>query len=430
MNHHIKVIDGKGSRGRILAAVIFVCVLLFCWFAVRWQIGHMLVELTPVNDPAAGRIAEASASLAPSDPMPFWLAGSKMREEFSADAITAAVELMEKAVRNAPMDYRWWIELGRALEQADQSQRADTAFQKAIELAPEYAFPRWQFGNFLIRQDRVDEAFAQLKRSAEKNSVYREQVFSLAWDYFDKDPRRVEEFASDSPDVRANLALFYAVRSASEDSLRMWNLLPDDKKAEHQMTAKIIAQGLYHKGLYRQSLEFARQTGIDPEAAFEAITNGGFEGPLGNPDDTLFGWKVVRTEGRVDVQSDTSIIKEGKRSLRINFRSYDKPEYYNLTQTIAIEPGARYRLTFHVRTENLASAGPPLVQVWNIAANALIAQSDPFTGGTSDWRLVTIDFTAPNDVQGIALRTARAYCGEGCPLIGIIWYDDFRLERL
>jgi hypothetical protein len=410
------------------AAMIFA--LVFCWFAVRWQFGNMFAELTQPSEPNAAQIASLARSLAPSDPLPTWLAASKLRDDFSEEASQRSLELMQRTARLGPMDYRWWIELGRAYEQTDQITDAEAAFQRAIELAPEYTFPRWQFGNFLLRQDRSGDAFAQLKKATEKSSVYREQVFSLAWDYFDKDPKRVEELAADTPDVRANLALFYAVRSGSEDSLRMWNSLTDEKKAEHIETAKVIAQGLYHKGLFRQALEFAKQTGIDSGAEQETVTNGGFETGWGIPDNTLFGWKVVRTEGRVDILADVSVKKEGERSAKINFRSFDRAEFYNISQVVTVQPGARYRLSFFLRTEDLTSAGMPLVQVWNIEENGLIATTEPFPAGSADWKQYAIEFTAPENVQGIAIRTARNYCGDGCPIVGIMWYDDFRIQKL
>jgi hypothetical protein len=68
--------------------------------------------------------------------------------------------------------------------------------------------------------------------------VYREQVFSLAWDYFDKDPRRIEELAIDTPDVRASLALFYAARGSADNSLRVWNTLTEEQKPNYTDTAK------------------------------------------------------------------------------------------------------------------------------------------------------------------------------------------------
>src|SRR5437667_194962 len=72
----------------------------------------------------------------------------------------AAATFFEDTVRLSPYDYRWWIDLGHSLEQAEKLDRAESAFKRSVELAPYYAFPHWQLGNFYLRQKRGDEAFA------------------------------------------------------------------------------------------------------------------------------------------------------------------------------------------------------------------------------------------------------------------------------
>jgi Flp pilus assembly protein TadD, contains TPR repeats len=422
--------NARNLVGRLMIGGGVLIALVFGFFSIKWQLGNAIAELTTPAQPNAGQIAALAHSLAPADPMPLWLMAAKAKEDYSAEGARRAVEILEAVARRSPEDFRWWIELGRAYEQAEQFDKAETAFNRSIAVAPEYTYPRWQFGNFLIRQGRSEDAFAQLKEATRKSPVYREQVFSLAWDYFDKDASRVEQLAADTPEVRANLALFYAVRSSSENSLRMWNSLDEEKKAEHIATAKIIAQGLHDKRLFRQALEFAKQTGIDPEAAQENISNGGFEGLIGKPEETLFGWRVNRTEGRVDISTDSAVKFQGDRSLKVNFRTFDKRDFNNISQIVTIVPGQLYRLSFKLRTENLKSGGTPFVQVLNTVDDSVVAATEPFPGGTADWKEYAIDFVAPENAEGIGIRTSRLYCGEQCPIIGILWYDDFKLERI
>jgi hypothetical protein len=425
----IIVFDSKDKKIRLAIIVAVIVGLVFAWFSIRWQLGNMLAELTPLNQPNASEIADAAVHLAPGDPMPRWLAASKEKENFSPEGIERSVKMFEEVVRLSPNDFRWWIELGRAYEQAEKPAEAEMAFKRAVDLAPAYTFPHWQFGNFYLRQNRSEDAFTELRKTTEKSAVYREQVFSLAWDYFDKDPQKVEQLAMDTPDVRASLALFYAVRGSSENSLRIWNTLTDEQKAPHLKTAKNMAQGLFDKRQFQQSLEFARQTGIDPESQAETITNGGFEKFIGAPEETLFGWQVYRSNGKIDIMPDSAVKTEGTRSLRVSFKTYTKSELHNIVQFVAVQPNARYRLTFSLRTENLRSGSTPFLQVVNGKDNQGVAASQPFPIGSADWQQITVDFTVPEGSDGISLRTTRLPCEE-CPLIGAIWYDDFKISRL
>jgi tetratricopeptide (TPR) repeat protein len=425
------VVHNSGEKKvRVLLAIAVVAALVFAWFSVRWLVGNMLAELTSVEQPNVRDVAEFARRLAPADPLPVWLAANIELQDFTDEGAERSVNMLEDVVRRSPYDYRWWIELGRAKEQAEDAAGAEAAFRRALDLAPEYTFARWQFGNFLLRQGRTEEAFAELRRTTEKSAVYREQVFSLAWDYFDKDPERLESLAANTPDVRANLALFYAVRGSSKDSLRMWNSLTDDQKIEHLPTARVIAQGLHDKKFFRQALEFAKQTGIDAEATQETVSNGGFEHSLGKPEDTLFGWRLLRTDGRVDIGTDSSIKKEGSRSLKVAFRTYTRLDFNYLGQVVTTEPSTRYRLSYWVRTETLRSGGTPFIEILNGMDDTIIAASSPIAAGTADWLQVTIDFTTPENCEGIVIRTSRAYCGEECPIVGTLWFDDFVLQRL
>ena len=429
MNEPFVILPSKNRNARLLAAGLVLAALLFAWFSVRWQLGSMLAGLTSPSQPDAEQIAVLSKRLAPGDPKPAWLAATTEKGNFSAESLEKSVGMFEEVIRRSPYDFRWWIELGRAYEQAEQPENAERAFGRAVELAPTYTFPHWQFGNFYLRQNRSDEAFTEFRKTTERSVVYREQVFSLAWDYFDKDPQKVEELAADTPEVRSTLALFYAARGSADNALRIWNTLSEEQKSVHLDTARRIARGLFEKQRYRESLAFSVQTGIDPEAQPEAVTNGGFEKYIGSADDTLFGWRVLRSDGKLDILPDPNVKFEGQRSLRVTFKGYAKPELQNAVQYLAVQPGARYRLSFMVRTDNLRSGGPPVIQVIGGPDNLGIAAAEPFAAGSADWTPVTLEFTAPESPDGVFIRTGRVACEE-CPISGTIWYDDFRLVKL
>lgn len=404
--------------------------MVFAWFAVRWQIGSMLGELTPPAQANAMDIARAAVSMAPSDPRSMWLVAAKLKENFDPENIEGSVRVLEDVVRLSPNDYRWWIELGRAYEQAEKPEDAERALQRAVDLAPAYTFPHWQIGNFYLRQDRSDEAFAQLTKTTEKSIVYREQVFSLAWDYFEKNPAKVEQLAANTPDVRASLAMFYAQRGAPADSLRVWNSLPADEKAKHPQILKIITQSLYAKRFYKQTLEFSKQSGIDPEASFETIGNGGFEKFIGDSESTLFGWRINRSDSKLDILPDSAVKTEGTKSLKLSFKTYAKQELYNVFQLVAVEPLARYSISFMLRTENLRSGGEPLLEIVDANNDVVIATTPRFPLGSNDWQKITVDFVVPEKSDGITVRTSRVQCGENCPISGTIWYDDFKIGRV
>ena len=369
-------------------------------------------------------MAQAAIDFAPRDPLANWLFVN------TQTGAARASDSLDAVIRLAPYDFRWWIESGREREQTGDFAAAEQALKRAVELAPEYTFPRWQLGNFYLRRNRTDDAFLELTKAAQSNSLYREQVFSVAWDYFDRDASKVERIATNAPEMRADLAKFYAAKNLPEDSLRVWNSLSDEEKRANAAAARAVAQSLYDKRLYRAAIEFVRQLGIEPDARFETVENGGFERPIGNFKEAFFNWRVSPAE-RLEVKIDPNQKREGSRSLRVSFDGYAQAALSNIYQTVTTEPRARYRLTFWIKTENLKTGGAPQLEIYDIADNKIIAQSAPFPVGTNDWQQIKIEFAAPDaPAEAVGLRTTRAFCGENCPIVGAFWYDDFRLEKL
>lgn len=408
---------------RALIASAMIAILLFAWFSVRWQVGNMLASLTQETDPNIVEISDISVKWAPSDPRAFSL------KSVAAESQIETISFLEEAVRMAPADYRWRTELGRAYEQNEQHGQAENQLTKAVELAPSYSLPRWHLGNFYLRQENSPMAMSELRIAAINNPTYREQVYSLIWDYSGKDAGRLSEIAGEHPDLRARLAYFLAARGRAGEALENWNVLSQADKDRHVAIARSIALGLFDQKHFLQSLEFAKQYGAEIGAQPDTVTNGSFEDPIVD-DDSRFGWHIGRNEPKFEATVDNKISRTGTRSNRITLKGYSKPSFSSAFQTIVVEPLQKYRLSFWLRTENLKSVGLPLLEVLDASGGNSLVRSSAFPAGTQDWRQITVEFTTPNGCDGITIRTTRDFCGDDCPIAGTFWSDDYVLTRI
>lgn len=430
MTEQIKIIETKNWKWRVILILLIVAALVFGWFSISWQIGNMLAALTPANQSNARTIADFAHGLSPRDPMTNWLKANIEKDTFSPQSLDNAAAYMEKAVRYAPLDYRYWLELGRVYEQNENYEKAEKAFLRAAAVAPNYSNVHWHIGNYYLRRGQETEAFAALGKSAETSAVYREQVFSVVWEYFEKDKTKLEQLGGEKSDMRAGLAKFYAAKELPEDSLRIWNTLSEEDKTRNQDIARLIAQALYDKRFYRSGIEFVRQLGIEPQATAETVQNGGFEAPIAvDAKDAFFGWKYSKKD-RVEINTDPMKKKEGNKSLRVTFNGFTGIEIKNLLQIVTVEANKKYRLSFWLKTENLKSAGTPAFEIVNANDEKIITVGAAFPNETQDWTLTSIEFTAPPNAEAIAIRLDRAYCGDACPIIGTFWVDDFKLEKI
>lgn len=430
MSEQIKIVETKNWKGRLVVLLVMFAALVFGWFSVSWQVGNMLAALTPANQPNAREIADFAHSISPRDPITNWLRANVEKDVFTEQGLNNAVANLEEAVRHAPADYRYWLELGRAYEQTENYEKAEKALFRAVEIAPNYSNVHWHLGNFYLRRGDEPKAFAALRKSAETSAVYREQVFSVVWDYFEKDKQKLEQLTGDKPDMRAGLAKFYAARELPEDSLRIWNTLTEAEKARNQDIARLIAQALYDKRFYRSSVEFIRQLGIEPQAQAETMQNGGFESPItADAKEAYFGWKITKKE-KIEINPDPMKKKEGNKSLRLSFNGFSGIEIKNVLQIVPVEANKKYRLSFWVKTEDLKSAGTPWFEILNANDEKIITTTAPFPTGTQDWTQSSTEFTMPATAQAVAIRLDRVYCGDACPIIGTVWVDDFKLEKI
>jgi hypothetical protein len=160
----------------------------------------------------------------------------------------------------------------------------------------------------------------------------------------------------------------------------------------------------------------------------EVFLNGGFEELITLPVTRPFGWTIGS-----NVQAQISIFNEGhggQRSLQIVLSAANRIERINASQTIVVQPNAKYHLEFYARTEKLNSASTPVVILVDARNNNGLASSAPLPTGTNGWQKYSVDFTM-TDGDGVVMMIGCPPCAVGnvCPIFGTVWYDDFILQR-
>ena len=420
----------SGTRWLLLLPALLA--ILGAWFVVRWYIGNTVAEYAPSVAEGGIDMARMAARWAPGDPLTHWRLGSLEEKVFSAENMTDAVREYQLAVTVSPNDYRYWMELGRGLEASGDREGGEKALRRAVELAPAYSHPRWYFGNLLLREGRVTEAFEQLGHAAAADNEMRPQVFGLAMQIFNGDVNEIAKIACVSPDARMQFAIYLSTIENFDDAMRMWaTISPAERRGQSELSQDLKTSLLRSKQ-FRAALNVMRET--DPDANLpqpEQFWNGGFESDLKLGNANSFDW-VIDSRGSAQVAVD-SHGHSGQRSLRIILRAPRTLDNIHVSQTVIVEPGVRYRFECYVRTEDMLSASTPILTVFDAVDHTTLTESNPLPTGTTDWQKISLDFTAKPKHDGITVGFYRAPCsGEGqiCPIFGTVWYDDFNLQRI
>lgn len=425
----LKLISVRPVWRRALLVVPLALALYGVWYGVRWCLGNSIAETA-----ADLETARLALRLAPDDPQTHYTVAVLSNRSLSPAEMGDSLRRYEEAAALSPHDFRLWIYLGRARESAGDVEGAERALKQAAQLAPNYWEPRWLLGNLLLRQERYDDAFAELRRAGDADPGLRPQVFNLAWRIYGENVQAVTAAVGNSAPARAQLAEYLVAQKRVDDAVRLWSSLNPDEKRSQRATGQALMNTLFERHDFHQVLNVYRDVSEDAQQAggpdMGQIVNGGFETDVGPPGTNLFGWQMVQVP-QTQIRIDAVVSAGGKRSLRIIFNAPSALDFKNVSQFVVVEPATRYRLDFVIRTEDLKGSSTLLTEVVDAGnANHVLAAAEPLPNGSNEWQPMTLEFTTPSETQGITIRLNRPQClAAVCPVFGKVWYDDFNLQR-
>jgi hypothetical protein len=346
---------------------------------------------------------------------------------YQSDDLTGCIAELEQAVALRLEDYLLWLQLGRARDEAGNTRGALLALQHAIELAPHYSDPRWQYGNVLYRAGRLPEAFDQLRTATRSDPSLAPVLMDLAWGTYPGDANAVERIVSPvSDEQRISLARFFVKKGLTDEAL---SLFRSAVQHSHEESARLLSD-LTQAKQFRAAYEV--WSAIQPnrgETIAGAITDPGFEQQL-NIDAKGFSWRQEHALQGVRLSLDNRHQKSGSNCLSIEWNGHGTPEASVISQLVLVRPSGRYRLSFFVRTENVIAGGLPLIAVTDAVSDRTLALSKPFAEGTSNWQQYEVEFETAATTDAVEISVRRQACPDNpCPMFGRVWLDDFALRK-
>ncbi|HSE19128.1 MAG TPA: tetratricopeptide repeat protein [Pyrinomonadaceae bacterium] len=422
---------------RRLPVKIFLILLLLAagvwsYYVIRWYLGNTLAEYF---DPSQGTLNAANwaAEMAPNDPLTHWRIAQVSQKTLPLDQQVAAITEYEKAVSLSPNDYRFWMALGTAQEQAGNPAKAELALKRAVALAPAYAYPHWYLGNLYLRNGRYDEAFAELRVASQADLDLLPQLFNLVWEIYNNDPEALKTAVGQSSAARANFALYLVGRKRVDEGLRLWNGLSSEEKRANKdvgekMITNLVAELRYHDALQVWNDIMSEKFRMQIDQVFD----GSFEEPVAYAPDMIFGW-YVKGAPQMHIGIDPNKSHNGERSLRLVFLVRTNIENLNASQLIGVQPNKEYQLEFYIATDKLETGSAPQIQIVDANTGQALATSAMAPSGTNDWQPSALNFKTGDKTQALMLKVVRFTCSNEetpiCPIFGSIWYDDFTLKR-
>jgi tetratricopeptide (TPR) repeat protein len=393
------------------------------WFAVRRTLG-----VTVAANATSKEIADIAIELAPDSPLAHFAAGMLLDKTFMPDDAERSQVELETAVSLSPADFRLWVELARSYEKNGQEEKAERAFRRALELAPNYSRVQWAVGNYMLRNGRSEDAFALISEAADREFALADAAAAVAWNIYAGDLSVIETYFAGSENLRAGLVAHLAGQGRFDDAIRIWSALPaDSRTGRFGRTHETVVRKLLDTKRYLRVLDMYELAGRGGRVP-GTVDNGDFEGEIKLVDTEPFAWRFGEgSDAQIGI--DDQQVRGGirQRTLTILFNS-DGRNFRGLAQLIPASPERRYEFSVYYRSD-IKNRATMRWEVVNTTDSSVLAATDPVTE-TGDWTRQTAAFTVPAGSEGVEVRLVRTGClSTICPIAGKVWFDDVSLRE-
>ncbi len=231
---HIRSLQLTGSPAKAILIAGTVLFVFLCLLTAKWSFGN--VNAVQAEEP---EVAELGVQLAGRDPYAHFRMASLLEKTLLAGDQVKALHHFEAAAALSPDHYAYWLALGRAREQAGDSEGAERALRRAADLAPFYSRVRWALGNLLLRQGRTSEAFANIGMAVAADPALAAPAAATAFRIFGGDIQKISEAIGDEPLIRIAVVVQLVNAKRLAEAREIWRgITAEDKRAVHARRRK------------------------------------------------------------------------------------------------------------------------------------------------------------------------------------------------
>jgi len=387
----------------------------------------------------AGRAAEGNTSaplqlavrLEPRNPEYWYRLGHYQQFNLEQPDIVASVASYRKAVELNPGYTEAWLDLGTAYELDGNITAARDAFERAKKSYPTSAEVAWRYGNFLLRQGELPEAFAELKITLQSDPRRAGAVFSRVY-RADPDINAImNNLLPSVPEAYAD-AIAEAVDSrqlavAQTMWMKMMTLHPTLRVDDfNRFVSALIANGDYDaaRRIWDQGTSTLNLPPlVQPQGS--VLWDPSFESSIGNQP---FAWSYKPLEEGVHTELDPSEKLSGSQSLRVTFDGKHNPESEIACAWGVVTPGTKYLFSGWVKARNLSSDQGVRFHLRSLGNNTIPLISTNEIHGTTPWTLLDQQWTAGPGVHRVEVCVDREpSTNPDIHISGDAWVDDVTL---
>jgi tetratricopeptide (TPR) repeat protein len=341
-----------------------------------------------------------------------------------------AISYYRRAIQLNSRSPYYKLDLAGALETAGNIDEADTNFRAARAAYPISAEVSWKYGNFLLRQNRLPEAYAEIHRAVMEDPSLIPLAVSRVW-HSEPDIRLLlDQVLPDTPGAYTQALAFLVDAQDPAAALEVWRrLIAKDRHTEwrwaYVLTDMLVAKEKFEDAgtVWREAVEM--NPGSTPAYSGNSLVfDGGFENDISGGG---FGWRQSDVGG-ADFDFDADQKHSGNRSARLIFDGSKNLAYQELFQYILVSPATRYHFQGFLRTDQISTESGMRFEILDPKDQQQFDLLTPGETGTRPWTLAQSDFTTGPQTHLILIRLTRKLSERlDNKLRGTVWIDDVSL---
>ena len=376
---------------------------------------------------------ERATQIEPENPRNWYLLGRYLQYSLEDANPQRSISSYLTSLRLEPQATVTWLDLAATYETEGNDAEAKSAFLDAKKTYPASAEVSWRYGNFLLRQGKLDQAFTEIRHSVESDPLRAPEAFSRCV--------RIEPNADVILDrvIPANREVYIAVMHdligdrQVDNALKVWKRLlamhaevPMPEifglvSALRQMGRGAEAHELWMQGAERAGLGDLQGPKDSP------VWDGGFESTVSGWD---YSWRYSTAAHGVQIGTDRQEQHSGKQSLRVSFDGSSDISFREVCQTVPVKGGTTYELSGWMQTKGLTTDKGVRLELQPFTPGGSLVNTAE-VHGTAGWTRLSAVWEGSKENQDVEICLRRdASEQEDNKIRGTVWIDDVALTPI
>jgi tetratricopeptide (TPR) repeat protein len=378
---------------------------------------------------------ERAAQLEPGNPENWFLLGRYWQYNLEEPDAKRAIAAYRNALSLDPHSANTWLDLAASYESEGDAAAARDAFQQAKRVYPISAEVAWRYGNFLLRQNEISAAFAEIRQSVAVDPKRAAEAVSRSWRLDPDINSIIENVLPPSAPIYLDAIRELDADAAMDPALTVWDKLralqPPPRIELSQVIPFTDSLVQAHRiddahRVWTQAVTLANPIPPPNDVAGSLIWDGGFETGVSGGG---FSWVYAPASLGVQSSFDAKEKHSGERSLRLIFDGRRNVDFSGICHLAFVEAGASYRFSAWVHTQALTTdQGVRFRLEWTENAHNASVET-PDVHGTQPWTGVSIPWIATGDgSRQVRVCIVRKPSDDfGSRIHGSAWIDDVAL---